>query len=320
MAVVAMAAAIAMHPITRSPAPEPILDASPHGYTWSLALFVLPVVAILVWLVRFPKPDLWKPLTATAGVVLPTYFLLDILFGRTFFTFPNSAATVRGAMVWGYRWGEGWDRTIPMEEFLFYTFGFLAILLYYAWCSWSWLGLYHIHAKEGCDDAPRKPLVRFEGRWLLVVAGVFGLALLGKKLGPHPEGFPGYFLFMVAVIVVPCTFLYRGVRPLVNVPAFMTMIQALLFVSLLWEVTLGLPYGYWGYNPEQMIGIQLRPWSNLPIEEPLLWFTAGWANVTILQVFRIRFATGRPLREILFGYGTPAATAKPGEMVKDGAH
>jgi hypothetical protein len=35
----------------------------------------------------------------------------------------------------GYVWGEGFQRAIPVREFAFYAFGFVAILLAYVWAD-----------------------------------------------------------------------------------------------------------------------------------------------------------------------------------------
>src|ERR1043166_7490891 len=56
---------------------------TPLGYTWSLLLFIVPTLALVIWFLR--RPDLKFPRTAflrTLVVLVPTGFALDLLFGN----------------------------------------------------------------------------------------------------------------------------------------------------------------------------------------------------------------------------------------------
>ena len=79
------------------------------------------------------------------------YCLLDLFLANTFFVFPHRDATLE-IYVWGRMPGGGWPQSIPIEEFLFYITGFLAILLTYIWCDHYWLSEYHMEVKT-----PEKP-------------------------------------------------------------------------------------------------------------------------------------------------------------------
>src|SRR5437870_6638405 len=68
---------------------------TPLGYTWSLLLFIVPIAALGWWFacrpdLQFPRKAFWR----TIAVLTPVGFLLDLLFGNTFFIFPNKAATL----------------------------------------------------------------------------------------------------------------------------------------------------------------------------------------------------------------------------------
>ncbi|MCZ7637089.1 MAG: hypothetical protein M5U12_14255 [Verrucomicrobia bacterium] len=68
---------------------------TPHGYTWSLLLFLLPLAVLGVWFAR--RLDLGLARRAcgrTLAVLVPLGFGLDLLFGNAFFVFPNHAATL----------------------------------------------------------------------------------------------------------------------------------------------------------------------------------------------------------------------------------
>src|SRR5438876_11043879 len=69
---------------------------TPLGYTWSLALFIVPIGALAWWFscrpdLKFPRKEFWR----TISVLTPLGFALDLLFVNAFFIFPDKAATVR---------------------------------------------------------------------------------------------------------------------------------------------------------------------------------------------------------------------------------
>jgi hypothetical protein len=64
-------------------------------------------------------------------------------------------------------------------------------------------------------------------------------------------------------------------------------------ISLLWEVTLALPYGWWRYRDEAMIGLKIGAWSDLPIEAPCVWMAVSFTTVIVYEVIKIWKALGR---------------------------
>ena len=42
---------------------------------------------------------------------------------------------------------------------------------------------------------------------------------------------------------------------------FTAALLAWIFISLLWEVTLALPYHWWGFNHEAMAGLYIKAWQ-----------------------------------------------------------
>jgi hypothetical protein len=42
---------------------------------------------------------------------------------------------------------------------------------------------------------------------------------------------------------------------------------------------LGIPYGWWGYEPDQMMGIFIQPHCDLPLEAVLVWTLGSWTTV-----------------------------------------
>jgi hypothetical protein len=139
VAMIAGPAAITLHTV-RSPGTLQALGSSPtpHGYSWSLLLFVVPIVVIAFWFlpgegVEIPRRAFWW----TIGILVPIGFGLDFFFAQRFFVFRNSGATLGiGAPALG--------APVPVEEYIFYFTGFLCVLLLYVWLDEFWLAAYNV--------------------------------------------------------------------------------------------------------------------------------------------------------------------------------
>src|SRR5215510_14741313 len=135
---------------------------TPLGYTISLSLFVVPVSTLLWWLCHRRDLRLQRRACVRTLVVLVSLrFVLDLVFGNTFFIFPNSAATLGiGVPAVG--------GAIPLEEFLFYLSGFGVVLLTYVWADEYWMAAYNIpNYAAAMIGTPR--LVQFH--WPSLVVG-----------------------------------------------------------------------------------------------------------------------------------------------------
>lgn len=275
-------------------------NVSPLGYTFSLALFVFPVAGLVAWFAtnRSRINRHWKAFWVTFCIIVPLWSLLDIFLANVFFSFPNRDATL-GIDLPGYLPGEGWGLHVPIEEFLFYITGCTVIVLLYVWGSEVWFSAYTRPDEAYMRVRSRLQIAQtWHGRSALVGLAILALGLLAKKVGPAPDGFPLYFSFLVLLVVVPSAMAFRLVAEFVNLQAFLFTLQALLLVSLMWEVTLALPYGWWNYQERWMLGIQILPWSRLPIEAPMLWFAAAWSNIGIYELAKLFFFSEQPLRKV----------------------
>jgi len=272
---------------------------SPRGYTWSLSLFVVPVIALTAWLWRRKyNPIQKRAFWLTTALVAGCGILLDVFFGLSFFTFANRQATL-GSTFWGYTFGHGWQHTIPIEELGFYIFGIVAVLLVYVWGEEFWFGAYN--ADDGSRRSTRlREVISFHPGSAIFGVVVFALGWLFKKFGPHPwhEGFPGYFLFLTAVAITPSILFFPVANPYINWRAFSLAFLFILLVSLFWEATIAVPYQWWGYQPRQMLGLLLNGFSGLPVEAPILWLAVTWGTViiyeTIYTLFFVDWTEFRP--------------------------
>ena len=122
---------------------SPVTNPTPYGYSWSLLLFVVPVVVIGGWFlpseeVRISQRAFWR----TLWILVPVGCGLDFFFANRFFVYPNAGATVGiGAPAIG--------GNVPVEEYVFYFTGFLAILLIYVWLGEYWLAAYNVRDYPG---------------------------------------------------------------------------------------------------------------------------------------------------------------------------
>jgi hypothetical protein len=303
MAMLALASTLAIIRIGVSQRPvDPALNPSPLGYTYSLALFIVPCVVFGVWIWRSPRTaEQRRACVITLLFLIPLGFILDVFFGRTFLRFPNLDATV-GILLPGYDlhtgWrgllGSGWEPALPVEEFAFYGLGFIAMLLAYIW------GDELLFRANKVDDGQRTPRV-FRGWkatllfWLAVGAVLFGMAWLIRRAVPSQSGaaFPGYFLFLLIASIVPSLFCARIAFQFINWRALVTAWLFVLAISQFWEASLGVPYGWWAYVPDQMLGIFLKPHCDLPIEAVLVWTLGSWTTVIIYETILTALHAGR---------------------------
>ena len=268
---------------------------TPFGYTWSLLLFIVPIGALAWWFacrpdLKFPRKAFWR----TIALLTPLGFLLDLLFGHAFFIFPNKTATL-GCEV------PAIGGAIPIEEFVFYLTGFMLVLLSYIWCDEYWMAAYNVpDYKAAAEGIPR--IVRFH--FASVVLGVVLIAaaiLYRKLLSGEPDGFPWYFVYLVCAALIPSAGFFHTAQQFINWRAFSFTFFLLLLISLLWEVTLALPYGWWEYRPRALIGLHIGAWFDLPIEAACLWMAVSFTTVITYEVIKIWKALGTRALEAFFG-------------------
>ncbi len=273
----------------------PSQDPTPHGYTWSLTLFIIPLLTIAWWFLRHPGMRTQrKAYWTTIAVMVPVGFVLDLLFGNTFFTFKNHGA-VLGLEI------PAVGGTIPIEELVFYLTGFMFVLLFYIWNDEYWLAAYNVPDYEK-EAGKLDRIVRFHPRSVLIGVLLLVAAVVYKRyFSEAPGGFPSYFAFLLAGAIVPAAGFFRSVQPFINWRAFSFTFFFVLLVSLMWEATLGLPYGWWGFHTEKMIGLFIGAWADLPIEEPCVWFMVSFTTIIVFEVIKIWQATGRGFKDAMLG-------------------
>jgi hypothetical protein len=268
---------------------------SPYGYSISLLIFMVPVALILFWF--GPNDRIHISRRPFAITILFLFFVgggLDFFFAHIFFCFPNRNA-VTGIP------GPALGGSVPIEEYFFYFFGFLAVLLFYIWLDGYWLHAYSVPDRDTRRSSLRR-LIAFHPDSLILAGTLIALAIICKRFSPAATpGFPGYLIFLVICSLLPSVALFPSVNTLINWRAFSLTLFLVVLASLQWEVTLALPYGWWGFQSSAMVGIFIPAWHDLPIEEVFVWVGVTYATVIIYEAVRTWQASGKSLHHAFLG-------------------
>lgn len=295
LGMVAVPAAITLS-TARAPAAAltPGINPSPYGYTVSLLLFIVPILVIGLWFV--PQEDVKisrRAFVRTIAILFPLGAGLDFFFANSFFTFPNPGVTLRIT-------APALHGGVPIEEYVFYFTGFVAVLLLYIWLDEYWLAAYGVRA-DARERAQFDRLLRFHWQSLAWAVVLIAAAIAYRKVFVAEPGFPAYFTFLVIGALGPSAALLPSAMPVINRRALSLTLFILLLTSLLWEVTLAVPYGWWGFQDAQMIGLRITAWSRLPIEEVCVWIAVTYATVIVYEIVRRWQASGKKIRHALMG-------------------
>ncbi len=289
-------------------APNP----SPHGYTVSLLLFLIPILVIGGWLVPQDNVSISKKsFTRTIALLFPLGCILDFFFAHLFLTFPNPDATLRipapalgdagAAYIFIGSPGHVLIGSVPIEEYIFYFTGFVTVLLLYIWFDEYWLAAYSIPGQDSRRSSFQR-LLRFHPASLILALALIAAAIAYRHFfAPSPPGFPGYFVFLVAGALGPSAALFPEALPVINWRAFSLTLFMLLLTSLLWEATLAVPYGWWGYQPAQMVGLNVTAWNHLPLEAICVWIAVTYTTVIVYEIVKRWQSSGRKARHALLG-------------------
>ena len=268
---------------------------TPYGYTISLSLFLFPMAALLFWMWRFNKLTFQKKASLySIALLAPMGIILDVLFGNAFFVFENHNAVlgINFPAVGG---------PLPVEELIFYVFGFMTVLLLYLWCDEYWFERYNV-PDYTTESLKVDKVLQFH--WPSVIIGfalILSAIVYKNLLSQSTTGFPWYFTYIAIVALIPSMAFYKSAKIFINWRAFSFTFFIMVLISLIWETTLALPYQWWGFQDHAMIGIFIGAWHNLPIEEVVVWFSVSYATIIIYETMKIWLASRKTLKQILFG-------------------
>lgn len=290
---------------------------SPYGYTVSLLLFIIPILVLAFWLV--PKDGVKiskKAFVRTIGLLVPLGLILDFFFAHLFLKFPNPQATLDfpapalGQCEHCHIFIGTPEHiivgSVPIEEYIFYLTGFTFILLFYIWLDEFWLAAYKVpeNARERTEFSR---LLQFHPASLVLALILISAAIVCRHLynASHPNepaGFPGYFVFLVLGALGPAVGIFPSALPVINWRAVSLVLFVTLLTSLLWEATLGVPYGWWDYQHSQMMGVFVTAWNKLPLEAIVVWVAVSFETVIVYEVLKRWQASGKGLRHAFLGH------------------
>jgi hypothetical protein len=241
----------------------------PHStvpeYTVSLLIWIAPVAFLACFFIvkRLLTPEKSFALFITVTGLAAIGCLLDLVFGKMFFLFPNPCMVLH---LWRIR-------GMPAEEFVFYITGFWFIIFLYVFGDEWFLKKYNRPDERYARYRDRLTRTIFP-HWtsLKIVIGFLVLGIVLKRiLNPAGGWIPGYFFFLACTAYTPMILFYRVSKRFVNWQAFWFTLIVTMLISVIWEATLALPRGYWDYHHAPMLGIFIGPWHDLPIEAVTVW-------------------------------------------------
>ena len=195
--------------------------------------------------------------------------------------------------------------SVPIEEYIFYFTGFIFVLLFYIWLDEYWLAAYSVRA-DARERIDFRRLLQFHPKSVLVGLLLIVVAILYRHYynlhhPQEPAGFPGYLLFLVTGALGPAAVIFPAALPVINWRAFSLVLFVTLMTSLLWEATLGVPYGWWDYQHSRMMGVFVTAWNMLPIEAVCVWVAVSFETVIVYEVVKRWQASGRTMGRAFLG-------------------
>jgi hypothetical protein len=235
-----------------------------------------------------------RALRWTVATIVVLGIVLDFLLGHLTLRFPGCSESGPDQYVLCLPAVGG---RVPLEELLFYAMGPIAIVLVYACADERWLSKYN-----PVDDLLNLKLIQLSPRLMIVAAIAAVTALVLWRVNGT---FPTYFAFLSAGALLPAIFLYRTIGNLTNWPAFAVTTLYVILTSIIWEVTLAIPRGWWGYQPSGMIGVTIAAWSRgdaiFPVEAAVVWIFAPFASILTYEFAKALTHHPRSTKAALFG-------------------
>jgi len=248
-------------------------------YFTSLLFWLIPIV-YLSWtfmtVTAAGQGRRRKALLISALTIVVLGVVLDFLLGFKTLRFPDCAKPDWGNYLLCLPAVGG---TIPVEEILFYALGPVAMTLAYACADEKWLRYYNPP-----DDLLNVRLLQISWPLVYTAAGAITALFVAWQVN---GSFPTYAAFLSAGALLPAVFLYRCIGGLTNWPAFAMTTLYVSVTSVIWEATLAIPRGWWGYEPSGMLGWQIKAWGRdetiFPIEAAFVWLAAPFFTVLLYE-------------------------------------
>jgi hypothetical protein len=278
-------------------------------YFTSLTLWIVPILLLLRRFFvetdrggRRRRAFAWTVVYITVGGAV-----LDLVFGAVILDFPGKYVL----RVWAV------GGTIPIEELIFYLTGGIAIVLVYAWADEHWMHAYNVRGRGEGATLTLGRLIDVSPQTIAVSVGLLLLGIALKRVFSPSGWVPLYYTFLICVAFIPAILMWRAVNRFVNWRAFSFAALYVLLTACIWEITLGLPKGWWGYQDGAMIGRFIDDWksrySQYPIEALLVWFVVTFTCVLMYEAVKAyHYAPRQGIRQKLFDSGSDGGLSPQG--------
>jgi len=274
-------------------------------YFSSLLFWGVPIVTLFprfLWLTDEGAKRRRRAFWWTTLYVFIAGTVLDLVLGIFVLDFSSDDR----AYVWRLPFGQ----RIPIEEFLFYLLGGMAVILVYFWADEFWMRAYHVRDRRWNDElfAGSFKLVNVSSTaaiWAItfVVAGIAIQWRFTRRVWP----LTWYYTFLVFVAFLPAILVYRSMKRVINWRAFSFTCLYVLVTSCIWEVTLGLSRSWWFYKkPNGVLGWYIPAFTSpagpqYPIEALLVWLAVTFDAVLAFEALKAITHDRRSVRETAFG-------------------
>ena len=127
----------------------------------------------------------------------------------------------------------------------------------------------------------------------MALAGGVSLCVAGwavQRVANPTATAPGYWMYLMLVPLPVMVAYGPAVAHRINWSALVLVCLALWGHSILWEVTLAIPQGWWGYQRASMLGLEVAAWHRLPLEAVLVWLMTPLATIITYETLRARLA------------------------------
>jgi hypothetical protein len=272
-------------------------------YFSSLTFWLVPIVLLLprfLWMTDEGAKRRRRAFWWTTFYVFVAGTILDLVFGSYVLDFSEKEHI--------YKWRLPFGQHVPIEEFLFYFLGGMAIVLVYFWSDEYWMRAYHVRNRRWNDEIFGDSFRLFEISPVAIVCGgvlfVFGMLIQWRFTGKIWP-LTWYYNFLLLVAIAPAILFYRSMKHVVNWRAFSFTCLYVLLTSCIWEVLLGLPREWWFYKePNGVLGWSIAAFSGkhiYPIEALLVWLAVSFDAVLAFEALKSLTHDRRSFREAMFG-------------------
>lgn len=296
-------------------------DPSPLGFTIGLLLYFVPFAVAWTWgMVDKEFAEHRRPLNQALLIIGSIAVILDLGFlGASCFTFPNTNSVLNCCWLPAIDLVAPYSFRVPVEDVLFYVLATGLTLVIYAWGNLTWqktnsedyvpkldtadvarlvrLGRvercwHHDHiSEEPFPGVVRGLLTLVKRSWREKVSristclffGAAGAVAVGGMFLGGEGTFPLYAVWLLLGAGISSSIMLGACIDHVNWRSFAATALYMTLLSVLFEITVALPYGWWGFEDQILLGVRFTAWWDLPVEQLFLYVINTYEIVLVYE-------------------------------------